>query len=130
MSQKSNSEQPESTNESNDDFDSCDDSASKIKALLVLVENLLDHIKDKKPCIATLMLLLAGCGSNLTTEQSKALNISCDVMRDLKERGISSGLPFTETEAIRARVYSNAHKELSGQTGEAIKLTPPIPCVL
>jgi len=113
----------------NDENIESHDEHSKIEALLILVESLLKHINNKKPCIA-LMLLLASCGNNLSPPQSKANSISCDVLRDLKERGISQSLTYTELQEIQARVYSNAYKELSGQTGEAVKLNPPLPCVL
>jgi hypothetical protein len=78
---------------------------------------------------AMFLVLLIGCAGSIDREQQKALAIACDVISDLKERGIDSSLSYAEIEGVRARAYSNALHALKDDGGLAQdQLAPPRAC--
>jgi ABC-type uncharacterized transport system ATPase subunit len=73
------------------------------------------------------LIALTACGK-LSQQQNQALFISCEAMRDLKNRQILLNLSYTEQEAVRASIYSNAIHALSGGNGAGPAAIPPSVC--
>lgn len=74
-----------------------------------------------------LALALTACGK-LSQQQTQALFISCEAMRDMRDRQLLLNLPFTEQEEIRAKMYANTIHALSGGSGEGPAANPPSVC--
>jgi hypothetical protein len=79
------------------------------------------------PCIIV-VCLMSGCGDNLSNAQEKASFISCEAIASMESKGITGTLPYSEKQAIRDAIYSDAIHALSGGSGKGPMLHAPLIC--